>query len=186
MTPDGTRVKLGFRDQLYGQCWSLHRETDLMWRGYSPQKDAVKLRTTIRALYYSLCEGAGRYRDVSCFIGGVRYFTKARIADVLSRINVVDPSGVAIAGTLLVKRWAFRSEREIRLIYLNHRRSFSKKIFRYEIDPNALFEEAVLDPRMKDTEAEQWKRRYRAAGFSRRIIQSGLYRPPDGIVIKLP
>jgi hypothetical protein len=184
--PDGRRAKLGFRDQLYGQCWSLHRETDLMWRGYSPEQDAVKLRTTVRALYDSLRAGVGKYRDVSCFIGRVRYFTKKRIADVLSRVNVVDPSGVAIAATLLVKRWAFRSEREVRLIYLNHRRSFSKKVFRYDIDPNALFEEAVLDPRMRDTEAERWERRFRAAGFSRRIIQSGLYRPPDRVVIKLP
>lgn len=186
VTADGKRAQLPFRDQLYGQCWSLHRETDLMWRGYSPGKDAVKLRTTIRNLYYSLCKRAGRYRDVSCFIGKVRYFTKNRIADVLSRVNIVDPSGVAIAATLLVKRWAFRPEREIRLIYWNHGRYVSKRVFRYEIDPNALFEEAVLDPRMKDTEAEHWKRQFRAAGFSRGIIQSGLYRPPDRVVIKLP
>lgn len=75
-----------------------------MWRGYSPDKDAVKLRTTIRTLYDSLCAHGGRYRGISCFIGKVKYVKKKRIAEVLNRVNLVDPSGVAIAETLLVKR----------------------------------------------------------------------------------
>ena len=156
-----------------------------MWRGYSPGKDAVKLRTTVRTLYDSLYAHGGRYRDISCFIGQVKYVQKKRIAEVLSRVNPVDPSGVAIAATLLVKRWAFRSEKEVRLIYFNHRRGFSSRVFRYELDPNSVFEEAVIDPRMRAAEAETWKRRFKSAGFSNRIIQSGLYRPPERVVLKI-
>lgn len=193
VTPDGKHVKFAFRDQLYGQCWSLHRETDLMWRGYSPNKDAVKLKTTIRALYGSLYEQGGPYRDASCFIGKVRYLLKKRIADVLRRVIIPDPSGVAVGATLLVKRWAFRSESEVRLIYLRQRRARSRhplsrprKAFCYKLDPNAVFMEAVLDPRMRDAEAKKWKQRFQNAGFKNRIIQSGLYKPPGRIVINLP
>ena len=112
VTPDGTSAKIRFPHQLYGQCWSLHREADLMWRAYSPEKNAVKIKTTIRTLYDSLYAKAGRYRDVSCFIGRVQYFPTKRISDELSRVNLVDPTGVAMAATLLVKRWAFRPKKK--------------------------------------------------------------------------
>jgi hypothetical protein len=29
---------VGFRDDLYGQCWTKTRESDAMWRIYSPEK----------------------------------------------------------------------------------------------------------------------------------------------------
>lgn len=185
VTPDGKRAKIGFRDQLYGQCWSLHRESDLMWRAYSPDKVAVKLRTTVRTLYDSLYTQVRQYRDISCFIGKVQYVRKKRIAEVLSRVNLPDPTGVAVAATLLVKRWGFRSEKEIRLIYFNHDKSFSEKVFRYKLDPNSVFVEAVLDPRMQDAEAEKLKGRLKGAGFANRIIQSGLYKPPEPVVLKV-
>jgi hypothetical protein len=102
VTPDGKPARIGYHDQLYGQCWSLHRETDLMWRAYSPNKDGVKIRTTVRTLYDSLYAQARRYRDIACFIGRVQYFRKKRMRDLLSRVNLMDPSGVAIAATLLV------------------------------------------------------------------------------------
>jgi len=184
-TAAGRRVKIKFRNQLYGQCWSLHRETDLMWRGYSPGRDAVKIKSTVRTLYDSLYNKGGLYRDISCFMGKVQYVQKKRISEVLSRVNLIDPTGVAIAATLLVKRWAFRSEKEVRLIYFRQWGSPSRKIFRYKFDPNSVFVEAVLDPRMQDGEATQWKRRFHAAGFSNKIIQSGLYKPPKGIVLKI-
>lgn len=183
VTPDGAPVELGPRDQLYAQCWSLHRETDLMWRGYSPNEGAVKLKTTIRTLHDSLYAQGGRYRDSSCFIGKVKYVQKKHIAEVLSRVNLLDPPGVA--ATLLVKRWGFRSENEVRLIYFNHHRAFSGEVFRYKLDPNSVFTEAVLDPRMQYGEANKWTRRLQGAGFSNRIIQSGLYKPPERVVLKI-
>lgn len=185
VTPDGTPTKIRFRHQLYGQCWSLHRETDLMWRGYSPNKDAVKIKTTIRSLYDSLSAQVGRYRDISCFIGRVRYFPTKRIPDELSQVNLVDPTGVAIAATLLVKRWAFHPEKEVRLIYFNHRRSFSGKVFRYKLDPSSVFAKAVLDPRMTADEFKKWKRRFQNAGFSNRITQSELYKLPEPLILKI-
>jgi len=156
-----------------------------MWRGYSPKKDAVKIKTTIRTLYDSLCAQVGRYRDVSCFIGRVRYFPTKHIAVELSRVNLFDLTGVAIAATLLVKRWAFRSEKEVRLIYYDHQRSFSAEVFRYELDPSSVFAKAILDPRMTAVEFEKWKRRFQKAGFSNRITQSELYKLPEPLVLKI-
>jgi len=77
---NGMTVSLGMRDFLYGQCWTLHRESDAMWRIYSPDKNGVKVRTTIKKLFESLYNAIpSRLRDVSCFIGKVEYFKKEDI-----------------------------------------------------------------------------------------------------------
>jgi hypothetical protein len=188
VTPDGTKAKIGFRNSLYGQCWSLHIETDAMWRIYSSPTDkrGVKLKTTIQDLFTSLYNQAGRFKDISCFIGKVRYLTKKGIELALPSVNVIDPSGIGIAQTLLIKRKAFSPEREVRLIYFNQDANFTDDVFTYSIDPNVLFQEAVLDPRLKDNEVNNWKVQFKAAGFRRRIIQSGLYKPPKSIFINVP
>lgn len=36
-----------FDKKLYGQCWSLNKDTDAMWRIYSPKKKGVRIKTTI-------------------------------------------------------------------------------------------------------------------------------------------
>lgn len=50
-------VTFGFRSDFYGQCWTLKSTSDAMWRIYSPKKDAVRVRTTIRKLAESLSCG---------------------------------------------------------------------------------------------------------------------------------
>jgi len=182
---DGTKAKIGFRNQLYGQCWSLHKEVDLMWRAYSPENAAVKLRSNIGELLRTLYSCAGEYRDISCFIGRVEYTSRYKLSRVLNQVNLLDSSGRNIARTLLVKRWAFRAEKEVRLIYFNQDSGFSDDVFSYEVDPNALITEAVLDPRMLPNEAARWKRGFRQAGFENRMIQSGLYKPPEGIFVPI-
>jgi hypothetical protein len=97
ITPDGKTATIRFRDKLYGQCWSLHKEIDLMWRSYSPGKDAVKLESKVSTLFRSLFDRPGKYREISCFIGRVEYFRKERIREVLKIVTFLDPSAVAIA-----------------------------------------------------------------------------------------
>ena len=48
------RVGFGCKEQLYGQRWTLHRETDAMWRIYAPEKNGVRSRTRLKALIASL------------------------------------------------------------------------------------------------------------------------------------
>jgi hypothetical protein len=182
---DGTKARVGYRDHLYGQCWSLHKETDLMWRAYSPNRDAVKLKTTIGSLLSSLYSQSGRYRDISCFIGKVRYLPKKDIPKVFSEANIFDSSGRDIAATLLVKRWAFRGEKEVRLIYFHNGTPNIGDVYTYPIDPNALFDEAVLDPRMNEDEGANWRSQIQSAGFRNRIFQSDLYKPPQQMFITM-
>jgi hypothetical protein len=167
------------RNDVYGQCWSLHKEADLMWRAYSPQTDAIKVQTTVELLLQSLLEACGQFKELSCFIGKVQYLTKEKIAHVFDSANLIDPTGAGIARTLLVKRLGFRSEREVRLIFLDNRHQGQKGFFKYHFDVGRFIGQAVLDPRMPDDKAAEWTTKLRGAGFSGKLFQSSLYRPPD-------
>jgi hypothetical protein len=68
---DGQMFSIGFRDHFFGQCWTKTRESDAMWRIYSPDKKAVRIATTPRKLLRSLYDTSDEYRDIHCYIGGV-------------------------------------------------------------------------------------------------------------------
>ena len=67
---------IGVKDRFYGQCWSFERESDAMWRIYSPGKEGVKVRTTIGKLFASL--NGAKERKGHCFIGQVDYKESAK------------------------------------------------------------------------------------------------------------
>jgi hypothetical protein len=52
------------RDQVFGQCWTLHRETDAMWRIYSPDKGGAKVKTTPRKLLEASMLSHAQYADI--------------------------------------------------------------------------------------------------------------------------
>jgi hypothetical protein len=47
-------------DKWYGICWTKNRDSDAMWRIYSPKKDGVGVSTTIRRLFSAI------YNDGVC------------------------------------------------------------------------------------------------------------------------
>jgi hypothetical protein len=71
------------RDAVYGQCWTLHKETDAMWRIYSQNKQGAKVKTTIRKLIEALQLQSGQYLKIQCFIGEVEYLTQRQLVDKL-------------------------------------------------------------------------------------------------------
>ena len=46
------KVGVAYRTSFYGLCWTLHEETDAMWRIYAPNKDGIKIKTTINYLIH--------------------------------------------------------------------------------------------------------------------------------------
>lgn len=179
---DGARFKVGFREHFYAQCWSLRRESDAQWRIYAQREDGVKVRTTIERLFSALYAYGGPYRDISCFIGRVKYYRSATLRRVLQNGGVVskwilDSSGRGQARTLCFKRMQFNYEREVRLIY-NSQGGIEGDFFHVPVDPNDLFDEVVFDPRMNQEEFEKNKATISELGFTKKIIQSGLYKIP--------
>lgn len=185
--PDGREFQIGFRDHFYGQCWSLTKESDAMWRIYSPCEDGVKVKTTIRKLFTPLFQLGGQHRkldgtfyNLSSFVGKVKYAGSKTLLSMLrdeQRMSdkIFDQSGRGQASTFFYKRWAFRHENEIRIIY-NLENNNGPDIFKFAIDPVALFDEIVFDPRMKEALFQQQKEKLFQFGYDKKIIQSGLYK----------
>ena len=120
-TQDGSRYSFVAQNYVYGQCWTLHRETDAMWRIYSAAAKGVRVSSTPRKLLRALQDHDPQFATSHCFIGRVTYQTKAEILRSLGNLRVLADAGPAIAESLLFKRNEFRHEREVRLIYYNSR-----------------------------------------------------------------
>lgn len=181
---DGTQVSVEFRDDLYGQCWTTNRDSDAMWRIYSPDKTGVRVRTTVGKLFESLVESCPQFHEISCFIGKVEYLSADTIISRFTDSHwattmVLDTSGRGQASTLLLKRPEFAHEKEIRLVYFaNERNRTGSDVYRYKIDPFALFDEVAFDPRWEPAQFHAAKIEAEKAGF-KNVVQSELYRLPN-------
>ena len=92
------------------------------------------------------------------------------------------------ATTLLVKRPAFRHEREVRLIFTpaHEKDKASSDLFSYPIDPNELINQIMIDPRKTKQDANALKREIKSkTGFAGQIKRSLLYAPPPTWTIPL-
>jgi len=184
---DGRPFGFDARHHFYGQCLSLTKESDAMWRIYSPEKDGVKVKSTIRKLFTPFFNVGGQHHkangdlfNLSCFMGKVNYKSTKFLLNMLNdkvrmTSKVFDQSGWGQASTFLFKRWAFRHEHEVRLLYYNHG-DISSDFYKFPISPNEIFDEIVFDPRMKKVIYHDNKSQLVSWGYQHKIIQSGLYK----------
>jgi len=182
-TKDGVQFTIAFREKYYGQCWTTKRESDAIWRIYSPDKNGVKVKTTIRKLFEALYTQTGKFKDISCFIGKVQYFPTAKLLDLLAdpdntKSNLTDTTGRGQASTLLLKRMAFSHEKEVRLIY-NSPNELHSDIYEFDINPFNLIDQIVFDPRIEDSNYKADKELLRNWGYEKGIVKSGLYKIPN-------
>lgn len=54
-TLDGRTVDFSaLREGVFGQCWTFNEEKDFSWRVYAPDKNGVKIETTVEKLHDSI------------------------------------------------------------------------------------------------------------------------------------
>ncbi|MDB4914686.1 MAG: hypothetical protein JWM95_2330 [Gemmatimonadetes bacterium] len=181
-TSTGSPFTFGFRDSLYGQCWTTKRDSDAMWRIYSSDKAGVRLRTTIRALVASLRDTCVTFPELSCFIGRVEYLSQTKLMSRLGDPSVaaalsLDPTGRGQATSLLMKRTEFSHEREVRLVHFTHDPAITGDVYQYTCDAPFLFDEVAFDPRLSPQLLALYAQHVRTLGFAN-VIQSPLYRLP--------
>jgi hypothetical protein len=183
--PDGSRAHFSAKDAVYGQCWTLHRETDAMWRIYSPDKDGVRVTSTPRKLLDALAKSDPKYWKVRAFIGKVTYKKKTDLIAALQGIHLTDTNGSGVAESLLYKRNEFRHEAEVRLIYSGPDGNCPEDIYPVVIEPDEIFDKMVFDPRMDIDTVKKSRTKLKSLGFNGRITQSSLYQAPTGLVFHL-
>jgi hypothetical protein len=183
----GEPVIIAARDYFYGQCWTLQRASDAIWRIYSPNSTAVRIRSTIRRLAESLSSWRGNWAAQEPFIGRVRYLKSQDLVAFGSSVlrgNEGPLTQRTLARTLLVKRPAFQHEREVRLLFTPHDfHNFTGDLLPYPVEPNSLIDQVVLDPRMDNAKAAILKQKITAAGFAGEVKRSLLYAPPPDLKI---
>lgn len=165
-------------DQVYGQSWTLQNESDAMWRIYSNIKKindvAIKVKTTSRKLFDAI------YTDDTCMattsIGLVQYLYKNELNKWLKNLNLTGAQdfGKHVVPSMYMKRKPFAHEMEVRpIVFLDHDAGAG---LLYDIDPNLLFDEYVIDPRLDNATATKvMTRLLKAVGDPKKVKQSLLY-----------
>lgn len=196
--PSGELFIINSRDKYYGQCWSLKKESDAMWRIYSQHiKDeetneliidnvGIKVKSTIGKVFDDLFKTQISHinpynklpYNLVTFAGKVKYQKKQELVDLLSKASnyLLDTTGKGQAETLMLKRLAFTHEKEVRIVYHCENCKSTDKVFKYKINPNECFEEIVVDPRISKVNYLKIKKILIEKGFKNKIIQSGLYK----------
>lgn len=185
-TQGGELGDFGFRDDLYGQCWTFQRASDAMWRIYSADKQGVRIRSTPRKLLASLSAGLGNWASSQAFIGKVRYLPDAKMRQFARQVFADGLDAERIVSTLLVKRPAFEHEREVRLVYFD-REGSEAELYRYRVDAHHLIDQMMTDPRLTADETDEFQANIRSqTGFRGDVLRSLLYAPPSGFEVRLP
>lgn len=184
----GKFAQFSFHDQFYGQCWTLQTASDAMWRIYSSERSAVRIRSTIRTVAESLGSALGDYAQIQAFIGKVRYLSSKRLG---AFANDWFPGTHSLrarvsAETLLVKRPAFKHEREVRLLFFQHNAAETDgDLYWYNVDPHVFIDQIMIDPRMPEAEVNALKKRIvEKTGFRGPILRSLLYAAPPALIVQ--
>lgn len=181
---NGVSLQSELGKSIFSQCWSFTKESDAMWRIYSHDNNAVKISTTPRKLFSSLFNIDNNIQKV--FVGKVKYIKSLDLQslyDTNAKNWVFEEGGLGICRTLLYKRYPFKHENEVRLIY-NTFINAEKHILKYDFNPHILIDSIVFDPRLDYPLFKERKVRLKELGFKKTIIKSNLYKLPVYNVIK--
>jgi hypothetical protein len=82
------------------------------------------------------------------------------------------------ASTFYLKELHLNTKMKLELCGMNILTLF-QTYFKFDIDPNNLFDQIVFDPRMKKDKYLEQKKILKGWGYDKRIIQSSLYKIPN-------
>lgn len=170
-------VKIFLPDEnnlLFGQCWSLLRESDAMWRIYSPNKEGLIIATTVERLANAPGIRKGILAPVIYFRDHSKVFN-----GFYKSLKYEVPYNLA-----LIKRAAFKHEKEVRLVVRNceadlvnpNTRENCKHIY-LPCDPQSLITCILIDPRATDWYVETVQSYCKRVGFNIWVGKSPLYAP---------
>lgn len=176
-----------FKDDVYGQCWTLHTASDAIWRIYSNGTNGIRIRSTVGKLFDSLSQEGTYGPSGETFVGKVRYMSEKGLNEFAeSHFINSGLNSKSIAETLLIKRVAFSHEKEIRLIYISDKR-LPQSVLKYDIDPHHLVDQVLAHPQLPVEHFNRLKwtiENY--LNFKGTVKRSLLYAPPKGFQFKIP
>ncbi|EII3115733.1 DUF2971 domain-containing protein [Vibrio parahaemolyticus] len=176
---EGSEFSLNKQNTVFGQCWSLTRESDAMWRIYSQDQRGVKVRTTAGKLFNCIRKASNGLGSV--YLGKVNYLPMTELNKLCENHDFVSMSGksdIGAASTLFYKRREFKHENEVRIVFSNKTNGReSSKLLRFDVEPLELIDQIVFDPRINDDLYKVYSAHLEKIGFNN-IKKSALYEPP--------
>lgn len=163
----------------YGQSWTIQKESDAMWRIYSQAGQAVRIMTSYRYLYHTIYDWNRKHSDNPLWplIDYVFYADENEINEwLLSNSPMTFFVFVELLGeSVFIKRCEFEHEKEVRVVFRNVEKE-EKKYIEFDFDPNYVFREIVIDPRVNKEEFIRQRDSLVNCGFDiKRIRKSTLY-----------
>ena len=185
VTDSGQTIRMShLDDKLFGQCWSLHEESDAMWRIYSPDKRGVLVSANAKELLLD-AKTQYEYPIEQLFLGKVQYKTEQELRQMLESEDFLKGmltskmySASSVSG-LMFKRDAFRHEAEVRLVLSRHISEVPGDVALVEIHLERCITGITLDPRLSTEDFERACHIIRAVGYRQGIRQSQLYATPQ-------
>lgn len=174
---------LPFLSGFYGQCWTLLKETDALWRIYSTDKQGVRVKSRINKLLgASLNEiDSKQFSTRIRIIGQVAYRTEKQINTWMQKQNEGLINDMTLRESLFIKRKEFSHEKEVRLIIHksinqeDENKGIENPGIKLKIEPNELVEEVTFDPRLGKSDYETYSDVFRSIGYKNKITKSNLY-----------
>lgn len=170
----GKRSSSGYsiHEDIYGQCWSRVKESDAMWRIYSPSKTGVQIATSVEK-FYSI-------DSIDCRLGNVIYFDT--IPDLLEKTRSRKSMPYDFA---LYKREAFSHEREVRFLTNGQGLPVRPTHIVLPFDPSTFIEGVTLDPRAGDWIVDTVSLYCERVGLKVKPVKSKLYEPDPRLKVGL-
>ena len=177
----GEKIGFNITNDFFGQCWTLRKECDGIWRNYASLDNGVRIETTAKKLLSVLFAHEKQWSNIACFIGKVTYLSESELKEYLEKAVencLLDTSGKNTAKTLLIKRNEFEYEKEVRLLYSNKDVAKRSDFLAINIDPFSIFDSFCFAPLTNRYLYELYKGRLVQLGFSEdMILKSKLYEP---------
>lgn len=161
----------------YGQCWSMSRDTDAMWRIYSQDKHSVRIKTNFCKMMEIMNETRGIMWTAPLF-GRVIYRSKEEMGEWLKEV-VEKGWGYFmhyLSDSLFIKRPEFQHENEVRFLISQTDNHEILDYFEMEIPREDFIEEIALDPRLTQDEYQDFAKEVKTVAGEIDVCQSDLYK----------
>lgn len=147
-----------FLNRLYVLCFTHNSHSQAYWNTYSPSGFGVRLRIRSEEFIKMLMRNNDKV-----WLGKMDYKYESRLTEQLKNLvglrdsMLLDEPNPTFFEAFHLKRMPFEYEKESRFSILlsDENKSGLKKI---NIDPESVFSEIYLDPKMGDNETKAWKK----------------------------
>lgn len=165
----------------HGLCWTKTRFDEPAWRmaAFEKSEPIVRIRCGVREVVAAAQRVAARER-ASIFLGVVNYTPEDDLVRHAKRVaaGAYKPVASTAANALLMKRKAFRFEREVRLLWLDRGATVLSER-QISIDSRRDITQVMVSPHVKEIEYRRLAQEWATLGVGVPFVRSGILRVPS-------